>query len=65
MTDFKRMEHQLGGRPRKSKKIRINTYLTVNEEQELRDLSEERDLSISHLIRESIIHHLLLRDKTK
>jgi len=64
MTDFKRMEQQLGGRPKKSKKIRVNTYLTFKEEQELRKLSKTRDLSISHLIRESIIHHLLLHDKT-
>ena len=64
MTDFKKMELQLGGRPKKSKKIRVNTYLTGNEEQELRELSKTRDLSISHLIRESIIHHLLLRDQT-
>jgi len=61
MTDFQRMEHQLGGRPKKAKKIRINTYLTVSEELELRTLSKQRDLSISHLIRESIINHLLLR----
>ena len=64
MTDFKRMEYQLGGRPKKSKKVRVNTYLTENEEREVRELSKTRDLSISHLIRESIIHHLLLRDKT-
>ena len=64
MTDFKRLEHQLGGRPKKSKKVRINTYLTIDEEQELRALSKIRDLSISHLIRESVIHYLLPHCKT-
>ena len=61
MTDFKKMEYQLGGRPKKSRKIRVNTYLTVSEESKLREMSKQRDLSISHLIRESIIEHLLTK----
>jgi len=62
MTDFQKMEHQLGGRPKKSRKIRVNTYLTLSEESQLRELSKQRDLSISHLIRESIIQFLLPND---
>lgn len=59
MSKLKALEAQLGGRPKKERKLRVYTYLTNEEHEALRRISIDRDLSISYLIRDAVLRSVL------
>jgi len=60
MNVFKEMEATMGGRPKKKeRKVKMYFYVTVEEREDIKALSEETDLSISSLVRVAMKGRLL------
>ena len=56
---FDQIEHSIGGRPPKERKVRMSFYLTPQENQLLKQLAHERGICMSTLVR-SVIKEVLL-----
>ena len=60
MNVFKEMEDAIGGRPKKKeRKVKMYFYVTVEEREQIKELSEETDLSISSIVRLAMKDRLL------
>lgn len=60
MSIFKEMEATIGGRPKKkARKVKMYFYVTVEEREQIKELSEETDLAISSIVRLAMKDRLL------
>jgi hypothetical protein len=51
---FNEIEHAIGGRPSKEKKIRMSFYLTKQEAKVLKSISQTKDITMSVIVRKLV-----------
>ena len=56
---FDQIEHSIGGRPQKERKVRMSFYLTQEENKQLKQLAQQRGNCVSSLVR-SVIKEAVL-----
>jgi len=54
MPTFNEIEHAIGGRPTKERKIRMSFYVTKQESETLKSMAQIKDTTLSMMVRELV-----------